>query len=113
MSEIKESDKKNCMIKDPVYQTNHKAGEHNVEIMGMDLHNPVFFFSASLIVFFVILTLVFPDLAKQSFDASKSWSINHFDWLFIVSGNIFVLFCLALVVSPLGKIRLGGTEAKA
>ena len=113
MSEIKESDKKNCMIKDPVYQTNHKAGEHNVEIMGMDLHNPVFFFSASLIVFFVILTLVFPDLAKQSFDASKSWSINHFDWLFIVSGNIFVLFCLALVVSPLDKIRLGGTEAKA
>ena len=108
MSEIKKSDKKNLTIKDPVYQTSHKAGEHNVEIMGMDLHNPVFFFSSSLIVMFVILTLVFPELAKQSFDASKSWSIKHFDWLFIVSGNLFVLFCLALVVSPLGKIRLGG-----
>ncbi|MCJ8295065.1 MAG: BCCT family transporter [Colwellia sp.] len=31
----------------------------------------------------------------------------------MVNGNIFVLFCLALVVLPLGKIRLGGFGAKA
>ena len=26
----------------------------------------------------------------------------------MIAGNIFVLFCLFLVVSPLGKVRLGG-----
>lgn len=29
------------------------------------------------------------------------------------SGNIFVIFCLALIVSPFGRIRLGGKEATA
>jgi betaine/carnitine transporter, BCCT family len=100
------------IVEKSVYESDHVVGENNVEIMGMDLHNPVFFFSSTLIVLFVILTLVFPELAKQSFDATKSWSISHFDWLFIVSGNLFVLFCLALVILPLGKIRLGGSQAQ-
>jgi BCCT family betaine/carnitine transporter len=30
----------------------------------------------------------------------------------MVSGNIFVLFCIALAVMPTGKIRLGGQKAK-
>jgi len=94
-----------------VYQTSHIVGEDNVEILGMDLHNPVFFFTTLLIAMFVILTLVFPDSAKQVFDASKSWSINNFDWLFMAGGNLFVLFCLTLIVLPLGKIRLGGKSA--
>jgi len=100
------------MVDEPIYETEHKAGEHNVEIMGMDLHNPVFFFSSLLIVLFVTLTLIFPESAKQAFDASKSWSINNFDWLFMTAGNLFVLVCLALIVLPLGKIRLGGVDAK-
>jgi len=98
-------------ITNPVYHTKHKIGENNINIMGMDFHNPVFFSASSFIVIFVILTLIFPDSAKQAFDTSKAWSINNFDWLFIVSGNLFVVFCLALVVMPLGKIRLGGRDA--
>lgn len=43
---------------------------------------------------------------------ARGWSINNFDWLFMIAGNIFVLFCLALIVMPFGKIRLGGTNAK-
>ncbi len=30
----------------------------------------------------------------------------------MLSGNIFVVFCLALIVLPVGKIRLGGEDAK-
>jgi BCCT family betaine/carnitine transporter len=30
----------------------------------------------------------------------------------MIAANIFVLFCLYLIVSPLGKIRLGGKDAK-
>ena len=61
---------------------------------------------------FVIGTLMFPGEAKQAFDGSKSWSINNFDWFFLIAGNIFVLFCLLLIVLPVGKIRLGGVDAK-
>lgn len=45
-------------------------------------------------------------------DGAKWWSINNFDWLFIISGNIFVIFCLLLIILPVGKIRLGGKDAK-
>ena len=43
---------------------------------------------------------------------AKSWSINNFDWLFMIGGNIFVIFCLALIFLPVGKIRLGGKDTK-
>ncbi len=45
-------------------------------------------------------------------DTAKWWAINNFDWLFMLSGNFFVIFCLILIVLPVGKIRLGGDEAK-
>lgn len=38
-------------------------------------------------------------------------AIDDLDWFFISAGNIFVLVCLRLAVSPLGKLRLGGSEA--
>ncbi|MFA0124556.1 BCCT family transporter, partial [Vibrio sp. 10N.261.48.A2] len=51
--------------------------------------------------------------AKSALDGVKWQIINSFDWLFIWSGNIFVIFCLGLIVSPFGKIRLGGVDATA
>lgn len=78
----------------------------------MDLHNPVFVISSLLVIVFVIGTLMFPETAKQSFEVSKGWSIDNFDWLFLMAGNLFVLFCIALVLLPVGSIRLGGADAK-
>ncbi len=78
----------------------------------MDVHNPVFWISAVLVILFVMITLIAPGPAKEAFDGAKGWSINNFDWLFMLGGNVFVLFCLALIVLPVGKIRLGGEGAK-
>lgn len=87
------------------------VGQDNVQIMGMDLHNPVFFISTLLILAFVVGTIMFPAMANQALQGAKTWSINHFDWLFMLGGNVFVLFCLAIAVSPLGTIRIGGASA--
>ncbi len=94
------------------YQTDYKAGQNNIQRWGMDAHHPVFLISATIVLFFVIGTLIFPSNAKTAFDSAKNWSIENFDWFFMVSGNIFVLFCLFLIFSPFGKIRLGGKDAK-
>ncbi len=93
------------------YETDYCAGQDNVKIFGMDIHNPVFGISASLILLFIILTLTFPEGAKDALIAARSWSINNFDWFFMVGCNLFVAFCLFLLVSPMGKIRLGGVNA--
>jgi BCCT family betaine/carnitine transporter len=86
------------------YETDYDVGQDNVQVMGMDMHNPVFFISALLILTFVIGTLIFPEQANALLNGSKGWVIEHFDWLFMVSGNVFVLFCVMLAVLPLGKM---------
>lgn len=99
-------------MSEDAYDTDYEVGQDNIQTLGMDMHNPVFWVSATLILVFVIGTLIVPTEAKQAFDSAKSWSINNFDWLFMLGGNVFVLFCLYLIFSPMSKIRIGGEDAK-
>ena len=94
-----------------MFATKYKVGQDNIKKWGMDMHNPVFFISAILVLVFIIFTLFNPVDAKKMFDTSKSWTIQNFDWFFMIAGNIFVLFCIAMVILPMGKIRLGGKDA--
>ena len=34
------------------YETDYEVGQDNVEVLGMDIHNPVFFLSAGLVLLF-------------------------------------------------------------
>ena len=92
--------------------TDYQLGQDNVQLYGMDLHNPVFFISALLILVFVIATMMFPEQANISLGATKTWVINHFDWFFMLGGNVFLLFCLVMIFLPVAEVRLGGKEAK-
>ena len=93
--------------------TDYTVGQDNVQKWGFDVHNPVFGISASLIgLFLVAILLVEPETSKSFLDGIKWWIIGAFDGLFMWSANIFVIFCLGLIVSPYGKIRLGGDDAK-
>ncbi len=94
------------------FRTTYKIGQDNIRKWGMDMHNPIFFISAIAVVLFVVLTLVNPAGAKKLFDATKGWTINNFDSFFMISCNLFVLFCLVLICLPVGRIRLGGPDAK-
>ena len=97
---------------DEVYETDYEIGQDNVHPFGLDLHNPVFVWSAALIVVFVLGSILFPEAAKTALSGGKNWVINTFDWLFLSAGNIFVLFSLALIFLPYGRIRIGGQDAR-
>ena len=94
------------------YDTDYEIGQDNVQVMGLDVHNPVFAISAVLIVSFILFAILFPAGAESALGGAKAWSIAHGDWLFMLAGNLFVLFCLLLIVHPVGKLRLGGQKAK-
>jgi len=95
--------------------TEYELGQDNVSgslgPIGFDVHNPVFAVSGLAVVAFVFYTLALPEQADALFEALFAGVTTRFDWFFLTAANIFVIFCLALIVSPWGKIRLGGPDA--
>ncbi|TVM06255.1 MAG: BCCT family transporter [Halomonas sp.] len=96
--------------------TDYVIGQDNITASPMgfsiDLHGKVFTISSLLIVLFVVLTLALQDQIAPIYDAVFSFLTGNLAWFFILSANIFVILCLFLIVSPLGKIRIGGAAAK-
>ena len=93
------------------YDIDHEIGENNIRMWGMDIHNPVFFFSALLIIVFVVGTLVAPTDASFILGGARAWTLEHAHWLFSASIGMILLFCILLAVLPFGRIRLGGPTA--
>ncbi len=89
----------------------HEVGEHNVQFMGLDVHNPVFIVSAVLAVTVVVGTLLFLEQAAVLFADVRAWITVTFDWFFMYAANLFVLFCFVVAWTKLGRVRLGGRDA--
>ena len=98
-----------------IIDTAFEIGEQNIEgsvgPFGFDIHNPVFAVSGLAVVAFVLYALALPDQAEAVFGELRPWITSTFDWFFLSAANIFVLFCLALIVLPVGRVRLGGADA--
>ncbi|AWI83420.1 BCCT transporter [Alloyangia pacifica] len=98
-----------------IIETDYEIGQDNFEAQigpfGLDVHNPVFAISGAVVVAFVFYTLALPEQAGSIFSWLFSFATKTFDWFFLGAANIFVIFCLVLIVSPLGSVRLGGAEA--
>ena len=114
------TEKRDPMIPDgevnPI-DTDYQIGQDNIVLnvgpFGLDIHNRVFVISGLLVVAFVVLTLMFQTQVEPMFTGLRGWLTSNLDWFFISAGNVFVIVCLGLVLSPLGRVRIGGTEAKA
>lgn len=98
-----------------IIDTEYEIGQDNIQAkvgpFGLDIHNPVFVISGLAIVAFVAYALIAPQQASDFFGWLRPALTSTFDWFFLMSANIFVVFCLLLIVSPYGSIRLGGTDA--
>lgn len=93
-------------------ETEYEIGQDNITPFGLDIHNPVFLISGLTVVAFVILTLMFQVQAAEFFKWLRPAITTTFDWFFLSAANIFVIFSLVLCVGPMGRIRLGGQDAK-
>jgi BCCT family betaine/carnitine transporter len=99
-----------------IIETDYEIGQDNIEAQigpfGLDIHNPVFLISGLSIVAFVAYALAFPAQAEEFFGWLRPTLTSNFDWFFLLSANVFVIFCLFLIVTPLGSVRLGGADAQ-
>ncbi len=96
-------------------ETDYDIGQDNIEgdlgPFGFDIHNPVFLISGLSVVAFVVYALLAPTQAADFFGWLRPALTSTFDGFFLSAANIFVIFCLALIVSPYGSVRLGGADA--
>src|SRR5690554_3030685 len=95
--------------------TDYQIGQDNIAFklgpFSLDIHNRVFLISSLSIIIFVAITLFFKSEAEPVFTNVRNWLTSNLDWFFMVATNIFVILALFLIVSPLGRVRIGGTEA--
>ncbi len=94
--------------------TDYVIGQDNIKgqfSFALDIHGKVFSISALTIVAFVIITLALQNDVGPIFNAIRDWLTGNLAWFFLAAANVFVILCLVLIVSPLGKVRLGGMDA--
>ncbi len=89
-----------------------QLGRDNVEFLGLEVHKPVFFVSSLAILAFVVVSLVFREAAAGAFAWLYAGVVSTLDWVFLGAANLLLLFCLLLLVTPVGRVRLGGPDAR-
>ena len=94
------------------YSTDYSMGQDNIRPLGLDIHNPVFLISSVLIFGFVLVSLANQEASAEFFGWLRPWLTSTFDWFLVLSVDAITLFCLALIVLPVGSVRIGGVDAK-
>lgn len=95
--------------------TDYVVGQDNFAgqfVIRLDIHSKVFLISAGTILLFVLLTLALQEEAGQVFTGMRGWLTSNMSGFLLVAANIFVVLCIGLILSPLGKVRLGGKDAR-
>ncbi len=77
-----------------------------------DIHAPVFYPSAIIILLFIVLTLLIGKPMEEVFTRTQEGVTTNAGWLLVLSVNIFLAFSLYFAFSKMGSIRLGGPKAK-
>lgn len=100
-----------------VIDTEYVIGQDNITTtkfgVNLDLHGMVFTVSSLVILVFVILTLALQAEVKPLFDATFSFVTENLSWVFLLGSNLFVVVSIALIFTPLGKVRIGGAHASS
>ncbi len=77
------------------------------------VNKPVFITSGILIVGFIIFGTFFTETAGELFSFLQSFITTNFGWFFIVLMNVALAFCIYLIASRYGDIRLGKQTERA
>ena len=96
------------------HQITHQVDEGKYKkLFGLEIYlTPVFIMSSITIIAFVVGSLIFKEESTTIFGNARVWLTTNLDWLFMITTNLVFIFCMVVAFSPLGKIRLGGTDAK-
>ncbi len=74
--------------------------------------NMVFIISLILTLAITAWGMIMPEQFKNVGDASFSFLVNKFGWLYLLVMSLFVIFAIWIDFSKYGKIKLGEDDSK-
>lgn len=80
--------------------------------LGLRTDPVIFFWSAGLMIVFLILLLLFPDPIASAFGSGRTWVVTNLGWFFILGVSSWLVFLIWIAFSKYGAIRLGGNDSK-
>ncbi len=89
-----------------------EPGQNNWSGMGFDIHPQVTFISTLVLAVFVVLSLMFQEDAARISSSLMETISSGAGWFLILAVNIVIIAIVYFAFSNLGKIKIGGNDAK-
>ncbi len=86
-------------------------GRSSRKFAGLLIDPFVFFPTAILSLVVIAYSILDAQGSADLFSGIRKGATDNFDWFLMSTGNLLLLFCIAIAISPLGRIRLGGKGA--
>ena len=80
--------------------------------LGLIVNKKVFYPSLFIVVVSVVLAMLFSGQAQSSFENAQRIVAEKGGWVYTISVNAFIIFCLFMAFGKYSSIRLGGPKAK-
>ena len=78
--------------------------------LGLRTNPHIFFWSAGLMVAFLIVLLLFQDPIGSAFGAGRQWIVTNLGWFFILGVTTWLVFLAWVALSRYGTLRLGDDD---
>lgn len=80
--------------------------------LGLVVNKTVFLSAISVIIFSIGFTLIFEQEADYCFGMAQTFVSAHGGWIYTLTVNLFIVFCLYMAFSKFGAIRIVGKNSK-
>ena len=78
--------------------------------LGLRTNPTIFFWSAGLMVLFLVVLLLFPVTIGQAFTTGREWIVTNLGWFFILGVSTWLVFLVWVALSKYGNLRLGSDD---
>lgn len=85
---------------------------HKKSVLGLIIYKPVFIPALLIIGLCVILALIFSQEAQLLLDNIQTIVSEKGGWVYTISVNAFIVFCLFLAFGKYSSVRIGGPQAR-
>ena len=69
--------------------------------------SPVFIYSAIIVAIIVLIGAIVPEQFDSITSSISGWITDKLGWYYLILTTIIVFFCVFLIFSPIGKLKLG------